>query len=178
MRGTRSVVNKLSWQQQKTVWAPLQIHWSNSLESIAGRMTPSTRPWEAAHLSPFACLHFASYTLLHFRQTLGVAPQMTLFPPVSLPLMKASAEKAAFKAYFLGLRNKEVFCSEKVFTSPTQKQVQILHRSKICGHCHHRSIDRNIQADHKLQQATAVDRNKAKQHKRQGNRHRQRHRHQ
>ena len=72
-------------------------------ESPAGFLLPPT----AAHLSPLACLHFTSYTLLHFRQTLRVAPQMTLFPPVLPLLMKASAEKAAFKAYFLGLRNKE-----------------------------------------------------------------------
>ena len=47
---------------------------------------------------------FAFY-FLHiptFQTDIGGGPQMTLFPPVSLPLMKASAEKAAFKAYFLG----------------------------------------------------------------------------
>ena len=82
---TKLVMRNNVFQFDDTRWIQL---WG---ESPAGFLLPPT----AAHLSPLACLHFTSYTLLHFRQTLRVAPQMTLFPPVSPLLMKASAEKAA-----------------------------------------------------------------------------------
>ena len=43
---------------------------------------------------------------------------MTLFPPISALLMKATAERTAAKAYFFRINEiRNLFCSENTFTS-------------------------------------------------------------